>query len=57
MNLQTFIHDLGKEIKKVAPGSMLHPGIVKAYKKNKGNALLQEDVHLVAESETTVQRK
>jgi alpha-ketoglutaric semialdehyde dehydrogenase len=33
---------------------MLHPGIVKAYKENKGNALLQDDVHLVAESETAI---
>ncbi len=52
--LQTFIHDLGKAIQKITPAPMLHPGIVTAYKKNKGNALLQEDVHLVAESETDV---
>jgi len=50
--LQTFIHDLGKAIQQVAPAPMLHSGIVSAYKKNKSNALLQEDVHLVAESET-----
>jgi len=50
--LQTFVHDLGKAIQKIAPAPMLHEGIVTAYKKNKGNALLQEDVHLVAESET-----
>ena len=49
--LQTFIHDLGKAIQKIEPALMLHTGIVEAYKKNKGNALLQEDVHLVAESE------
>ena len=53
-SLKTFIHDLGKAIQQVAPGPMLHPGIVKAYKQNKGNALLQEEVHLVAESETAV---
>ena len=53
-SLKTFIHDLGKAIQQVAPGPMLHPGIVKAYKQNKGNALLQEEVHLVAESETVV---
>lgn len=52
--LQTFIHDLGKAIQKIAPAPMLHSGIVDAYKKNKSNALLQEDVHLVAESETDV---
>ncbi len=52
--LQTFIHDLGKAIQKILPAPMLHPGILSAYKKNKSNALLQEGVHLVAESETTV---
>ena len=49
--LQTFVHDLGKAIQQITPAPMLHTGIVSAYKKNKGNALLQEDVHLVAESE------
>jgi NADP-dependent aldehyde dehydrogenase len=53
--LRTFIHDLGKAIQKIEPALMLHPGIVSAYKKNKGNALLQEEVHLVAESERDVQ--
>ncbi len=52
--LQTFIHDLGKAIQKILPAPMLHPGILSAYKKNKNNALLQEEVHLIAESETTV---
>ncbi len=52
--LQTFIHDLGKAIQKINPALMLHPGIATAYKKNKDNALLQEDVHLVAESEIDV---
>jgi NADP-dependent aldehyde dehydrogenase len=52
--LTTFVHDLGKAIQKITPAPMLHPGIVTAYKKNKSNALLQEDVHLVAESETDV---
>ncbi len=52
--LKTFVHDLGKAIQQTAPAPMLHPGIVSAYKKNKGNALLQEEVHLVAESETEV---
>ena len=52
--LKAFIHDLGKAIQKIDPSPMLHTGIVSAYKKNKGNALLQEDVHLVAESETDV---
>lgn len=52
--LKTFTHDLGKAIQKVQPAAMLHGGIVKAYKEKKGNALLQDDVHLVAESETAV---
>lgn len=52
--LQTFIHDLGKAIQHISPEPMLHQGIVKAYKEKKGNALLQEDVHLVAESEKQV---
>lgn len=53
--LQQFMHDLGKAIQKTAPAPMLHAGIVKAYKEKKGIALLQEGVHLVAESETEVQ--
>jgi NADP-dependent aldehyde dehydrogenase len=52
--LQSFTHDLGKAIQQIAPGPMLHPGIVKAYKENKEKALLQEEVHLVAESQTEV---
>lgn len=52
--LQSFIHDLGKAIQQIAPGPMLHAGIVKAYKEKKGTALLQEEVHLVAESEAEV---
>ena len=50
--LQTFVHDLGKAIQKITPAPMLHEGIAAGYKKNKDNALLQDDVHLVAESET-----
>ena len=49
--LQSFIHDLGKAIQQISPSAMLHQGIVKAYKEKKGQALLQEGVHLVAESE------
>jgi NADP-dependent aldehyde dehydrogenase len=52
--LQQFIHDLGRAIQKTVPAPMLHPGIVRAYKEKKGAALLQEDVHLVAESEAAV---
>ncbi len=50
--LRNFVHDLGKAIQQTASGLMLHPGIAKAYNDKKGNALLQEDVHLVAEAGT-----
>jgi NADP-dependent aldehyde dehydrogenase len=52
--LKTFVHDLGNAIQQTASGLMLHPGIAKAYKEKKGNALIQKDVQLVAESETSV---
>jgi 2,5-dioxopentanoate dehydrogenase len=52
--LQAFTQDLGKIIQQTNPAPMLHAGIVKAYKENKGNALLQDGVHLVGESETEV---
>jgi NADP-dependent aldehyde dehydrogenase len=52
--LKIFVHDLGKAIQKIEPAAMLHPGIVNAYKKNRDNALLQEEVHLVAESDSDV---
>jgi len=49
--LQTFIHDLGKIIQQTPPAKMLHKGIASAYTEKKSNALLQEEVHLVAETE------
>ncbi|MBY0478911.1 MAG: aldehyde dehydrogenase (NADP(+)) [Chitinophagaceae bacterium] len=49
--LKTFTHDLGKAIQKIQPGVMLHTGIAKAYAEKKETALMQEEVHLVAESE------
>lgn len=52
--LKIFTHDLGKAFQQIQPAPMLHPGIVKAYKEKKGVALLQEGVHLVAESEIEV---
>jgi 2,5-dioxopentanoate dehydrogenase len=52
--LKAFIHDLGKAIQQIAPGPMLHSGILKSYKENKATALLQEEVHLVAESTVEV---
>ncbi|MEO5564106.1 MAG: aldehyde dehydrogenase (NADP(+)), partial [Chitinophagaceae bacterium] len=53
--LQTFIDVLGQEIKKVNPGTMLHPGIFKSYVENRANALAQEQVETVAVSETEPQ--
>lgn len=53
--LQTFINALGEEIKKVSPGTMLHPGIFKSYVENRANALAQEEVVTVAVSETEPQ--
>ena len=55
--LKTFVHDLGNVIQQTASGLMLHPGIAKAYKEKKENALIQEDVQLVAESETHLKEK
>ncbi|HTH32020.1 MAG TPA: aldehyde dehydrogenase (NADP(+)) [Lacibacter sp.] len=49
--LKTFTHDLGKAIQKIQPATMLHAGIAKTYAEKKELALMQEEVHLVAESE------
>lgn len=54
-DLQTFINTLGNEIKKVNPGTMLHPGIFKSYVENRANALAQEEVETVAVSEAEPQ--
>jgi 2,5-dioxopentanoate dehydrogenase len=50
--LQEFITALGNEIKQIAPGTMLHPGIAKTYGEKKTTALAQQDVTTVAESAT-----
>jgi len=50
--LKTFISSLGEEIKKTAPGTMLHPGIAKAFSEKRKSALSQGDVETVAVSET-----
>ena len=50
-DLQAFVQVLGEEIKKVAPGEMLHTGIFKNYVERRGNALGQEQVETVAASE------
>jgi NADP-dependent aldehyde dehydrogenase len=49
--LQRFIHDLGKAIQHIPPGTMLHTGIEKNYQERREEALMQDDVHLVAEAE------
>ncbi|MBS1563422.1 MAG: aldehyde dehydrogenase (NADP(+)), partial [Bacteroidetes bacterium] len=49
-DLQTFIDTLGAEIKNIAPGTMLHPGIAKAFVEKRGKALAGAE--LVAESVT-----
>lgn len=48
--LQQFIHDLGKAIQQTMPGLMLHQGIADNFANKREEALMQENVHLVAES-------
>ena len=49
-DLQQFIHDLGKAIQQTMPGMMLHQGIADNFTNKREEALMQENVHLVAES-------
>ncbi len=49
-DLQQFIHDLGKAIQQTMPGMMLHQGIADNFSNKREKALMQENVHLVAES-------
>jgi 2,5-dioxopentanoate dehydrogenase len=50
--LRSFIAELGAAIEKAAPGTMLHPGIAKAYTEKRGAALAQADVDTVAVAAT-----
>lgn len=50
-DLQTFIEILAGEIKKTAPGEMLHAGIFKNYVERRANALAQQEVETIAASE------
>jgi 2,5-dioxopentanoate dehydrogenase len=50
--LTLFTEALGKEINKIAPATMLHPGIFKSYRKKKDHALSQEGVDTIAYSDT-----
>lgn len=52
--LQRFIHDLGKAIQKTEPEKMLHTGIAAAYTDKREAALMQDNVHLIAESAHSV---
>ena len=52
MYLDIFVAALKEEIKNTSPGEMLHPGIFKNYVENRGNALAQEGVEMVAVSDT-----
>ncbi|HXB94735.1 MAG TPA: aldehyde dehydrogenase (NADP(+)) [Puia sp.] len=47
-DLDLFIEELGVAIEKTAPGTMLHPGIAKAYADKRSQALHQANVNKVA---------
>ena len=51
-DLQQFIKVVGKEIEKVAPSKMLHPGIAKAFNEKRDKALHQNNVTTVSVSAT-----
>jgi NADP-dependent aldehyde dehydrogenase len=48
--LENFIRELGAAIEKAVPGTMLHPGIAKAYAEKRSAALAQANVDTVAAS-------
>lgn len=54
-DLDRFIEELGSAIADAAPGTMLHPGIAKAYAEKRGSALAQPEVATVAVSVTAPQ--
>ena len=54
-DLDLFIEELGAAIANSAPGTMLHPGIAKAYTEKRGAAITQSDVATVAVSGTKPQ--
>lgn len=49
--LEKFVALLGKEIQKIAPAKMLHPGIAKAFKEKRNKALQQKNVTTVSISQ------
>jgi len=54
-DLDLFIEELGTAISKAVPGTMLHPGIAKAYTEKRAAALAGEDVATVAVAGTEPQ--
>jgi NADP-dependent aldehyde dehydrogenase len=50
--LEEFKQQLAAKIKAVAPATMLHPGIAENFLRNRGKALKEKGVSLVAESDT-----
>jgi 2,5-dioxopentanoate dehydrogenase len=54
-DLDLFIEELGASIANVTPGTMLHPGIAKAYTEKRSAALAEQDVATVAVSATKPQ--
>ncbi|MDB5223759.1 MAG: Aldehyde dehydrogenase [Chitinophagaceae bacterium] len=52
-DLQNFITNLGEEIKHIAPAAMLHAGISKLFYDNRTKALAQQNVTIVAVSDTS----
>lgn len=53
--LESFSKELAAKIRAVAPATMLHPGIAKNYVTNRGKALREKGVTLIAESATPAQ--
>jgi alpha-ketoglutaric semialdehyde dehydrogenase len=51
-DLENFIRELSGAIEKAKPGTMLHPGIAKAYVEKRGAALAQSQVSTLAVSST-----
>ncbi|HEV9035102.1 MAG TPA: aldehyde dehydrogenase (NADP(+)) [Puia sp.] len=54
-DLDLFIEELGVAIEKTTPGTMLHPGIARAYSEKRGTALSQANVNTVAIAATEPQ--
>src|SRR5665213_1900452 len=51
-DLKKFIETVGREIEKIAPAKMLHPGIAKAFDEKRDKALQQQNVTTVSVSDT-----